>query len=80
MEEKCANCRYWLEKTDGQGFCRRYPPMPVVNITTLWVEYAQESSGHTYSTDPEHYFPETVADEWCGEWKEIECKNINGRS
>lgn len=59
----CANCRFWDEvETTGRlgnwrviGRCRRYPPSiagPVVN-----------------ESDVRHatYFPETEADEWCGE-------------
>jgi hypothetical protein len=67
-EERCKNCRYWLEKYDEQGFCRRYPPVPVVDVS-----YSEDHEGKlaaVFSTNPDTYFPETVADEWCGEWKE----------
>lgn len=65
MEEKCINCKFYLEGSDRSGMCRRHPPLPVVSIS-------YNGPGEVYSSDQSYnsFFPEVYTDEWCGEWKE----------
>jgi hypothetical protein len=72
-EERCKNCRYWLEKTDRLGQCRRYPPVPIVHVT-----YDTNSNGDldsVFSSEPDTHFPITTLGEWCGEWKQKDGRN-----
>ncbi len=57
----CGNCRYWDERKDGDGFCRRYAPRPVV--------LDGEQSTWRYAA-----FPIVDAGDWCGELIEVEPK------
>jgi len=53
--EACGKCRYWEIKESATGECHRYSPQTVA-----------------FSVDDETHFttvfPETTAEEWCGEF------------
>lgn len=68
--ERCGNCRFWKEHEDfnddndeeivllGEGVCRRYPPMSLVENPT--------KDHHSFSC---WAYPVTHLREWCGEWQ-----------
>lgn len=30
MDKRCGTCRYWDFYQEDEGYCRRYPPFPVM--------------------------------------------------
>lgn len=66
-DRRCQHCRYWHRPIDVatgryvmsliRGECRRYPPTRIVTM----------KRGNS-SVEPPAW-PETVNDQWCGEWK-----------
>ncbi len=63
-EDRCERCRFWEEfqDSDGWGHCHRYAPRPVVD------PLRRDEEGHAYMVA---YWPETDADEWCGEFQPL---------
>ena len=31
--ERCEDCKFWLPKDVNNGFCRRFPPLPVLRVS-----------------------------------------------
>ena len=56
----CGNCRFWDERSGGDGYCRRHPPRPQV-VRLLEAD-----------TDRYAVFPVTAAEDWCGELVEVQ--------
>lgn len=55
----CGNCFFWFyDSPQKLGECHRYPPK-IFNLTP------GQTSGIIYDTQ----VPETMEDNWCGEWK-----------
>lgn len=54
--ETCAECAYWKSQTADNGECRRQPPQAI--------SFKVDSE-----TKFETRFPETMASDWCGEFK-----------
>ncbi len=62
----CSDCLYWQRITtaveediiEPQGECHRYPP-----VLTLVADDAE------CETDLPWYFPVTLGDQWCGEYR-----------
>ncbi len=63
----CGNCTYWLRTRKTDGFCRRYPPIPLISGV------ASASSNHIAlgNIKISSYYPETNSDWWCGKWQRI---------
>ena len=61
MSECCENCKFWrVESSDGhEGMCLRFPPQPAYFVPQDETDWSVSAWG----------FPETWADEWCGEFK-----------
>lgn len=55
--ERCESCRYW--RTPG-ATCHKYAP-----------RYAHFREGMNWAS-PIARWPSTMADDWCGEWRERE--------
>jgi len=60
----CAICEFYEERT---GFCRRFPPTPVV-IAVADKKY-HENKDYAVSKYPVISFPDI---DWCGEFKDID--------
>lgn len=65
MTKRCDTCEMWVEKSTEPaidilrlGDCHRYPPTPFLGAET------EEYDGLTTS-----FYPQTYADDWCGEYK-----------
>lgn len=71
--ERCEVCRFWLLKpwNPGNGWCRRYPPLPIVNIHA-------NSDGGSYSGDAETEYPSLHKSDWCGEFQRAEKQEGEG--
>jgi hypothetical protein len=54
--DTCAHCAYWKPQASDNGECRRQPPQAI----TFKVDS---------ETKFETRFPETMAGDWCGEFK-----------
>lgn len=76
LKQTCGSCRFhdtdgFLEiyvgcqTNAGVGLCRRVPPMPDVlrTITSLSSNWDWPIAGNAI-------YPETAADDWCGEWRD----------
>ena len=61
---KCKDCKWWKESEDSGGFsyCRRYAPKPFVCSSEA---DAIEGEANRYAK-----WPDTGADDWCGEFKD----------
>lgn len=69
--ETCKDCKYWLERStpsDGEGYCRRYPPFMIAEITSD-TGYDSDRVQSVYSYGPNTYWPEVKELDWCGEFK-----------
>ena len=58
-ENICKNCEFYLKGNypdDGQGFCRRFPPMVMEHSLTH-----DDVSEHSA-------YPQVGFDDWCGEF------------
>lgn len=68
-DERCENCRFWLEVNDVgllDGDCRRYPPeLPhmVSQMATI------EDDGEDLPFPIDGVFPQTSFSDWCGEFQ-----------
>jgi hypothetical protein len=67
-EPECNNCKYFDPQVDpesDQGYCRRYPPMPVVTrvLTTT------DTGGAQYEPAVGTFWPQVNPTDWCGEWE-----------
>ena len=61
----CSECRFWHKFPEGRpdGECRRYAPRAVaVTPAELDAEADQIGGFHRFN-----WWPETGADDWCGE-------------
>jgi hypothetical protein len=59
--ELCENCHYW-----------RVPQPPVGNGSGVVLEGRRECHRRAavmYAIQPERAWPQTLASEWCGEWR-----------
>jgi|KBSSwiStaDraftv2_1062776.scaffolds.fasta_scaffold898117_2 hypothetical protein len=56
QDDRCENCRYWLEGRDrnGGGKCRRRAPQVIA---------------HTQGPAIQSVFPITAGSDWCGDWE-----------
>jgi hypothetical protein len=59
-EPECNSCKYF-----DQGYCCRYPPMPVVTrvLTTT------DTGGAQYEPAVGTFWPQVNPTDWCGEWE-----------
>lgn len=59
-ESRCDNCRFWrvVQRDAGVGECRREPPKIAFGTTPCGAVVV------------ETHWPNTLRDEWCGEWME----------
>jgi hypothetical protein len=64
VEENCETCRFWMEYRDGSewGECRKNAPSPMVLPAGSDIP---DKCSFKFVT----WFPTTMRDEWCGEWK-----------
>jgi hypothetical protein len=65
----CAACRFWNTRMEGEfkGACHRFPPQVVQGRGD------RPPNAHPkWAPRPEHYFPMTMHDQWCGEFQEGE--------
>lgn len=86
-EERCETCKFWRKKKadnkhadDAQGACRRFPP--ALNHVAIFYGVARDAGaeepviqaieeGHDACLWP---FAQTVAADWCGEYRPIGAK------
>lgn len=61
--EECKSCYYWVNRDNIDGFCRRYAPRSVMEMQH------PQSDEDTDGPDRGVWWPNTLADEWCGEWR-----------
>lgn len=63
---KCKDCKFWLDlqQDDRYGVCHRHAPSPQVKLKNRPI------NGITGLTDATTYWPETLENEWCGEFQE----------
>lgn len=54
-KECCENCRYWKD-----GMCQRYPPVVTPDV---------QGDAADIWTNHQMLYPETLKDNWCGEFK-----------
>lgn len=68
MSAACEYCRFWVTRssTDMRGACHRYPPLIVQGRMT-----PPSHARPDWVPRPEHYFPMTMHDQWCGEFQPI---------
>lgn len=52
----CGTCKFWLHIEGNEGVCRRYPPRYTGHDEPYWT--------HNFWA-----FPETEAEDWCGEFR-----------
>lgn len=62
----CQHCAYWSHTTPHGSQCKRMPPTPV------FIAQAVSVGGRAREGAIQAVFPPTGADDWCGEWTEIE--------
>jgi hypothetical protein len=55
----CGDCRFWDERHDNDGLCRRHSPRP---IPEAMVMDRTTEKVNRYSA-----FPMTAIDDWCGD-------------
>jgi len=64
VKKFCGTCRFYDQYKAGYGWCRRYPPQVVGQIS-------YEDPGEVYSKPDDTCWPEVSNDQdWCGEWEE----------
>lgn len=64
MKDACRNCKFWEHASDGEGVCRRYPPV----IDTLVVNNTKEPTSDFAEESILFWsFPSTSEMMWCGE-------------
>jgi hypothetical protein len=71
---QCQSCAFWQQHTDAKGdvpawgFCLRYPPVAVARVESdTQGEFGNYHERVSSSVTTE--WPETRANEWCGEWQ-----------
>jgi hypothetical protein len=57
--QRCNGCRYFVEKDDNFGFCRRSPPVAFMDYEHTPVVGHDNSISRMVKTHPNG---------WCGEW------------
>lgn len=62
MQSACMFCVFWKPQDSQIGWCRRYPPLPIV-----WPERMGETLPPRYEMRSAQ--PETNALDVCGEWQ-----------
>jgi hypothetical protein len=63
----CQACRFWHRRYNAgqtKAECRRWPPQTVSGRTT-----PPPNAHPNWQPRPEHYFPMTMLDQWCGEFQ-----------
>lgn len=64
--DMCANCKFWFQaetqRTNGTGFCNRYPPMPFI-VGTIHEATKDRAAQYEFAKAT----PVTKAIHWCGE-------------
>jgi hypothetical protein len=63
--ETCATCRFFCTDNAGgdRGACHRFPPQ-IINGRQV-----RRTNDHpNWQPRPEHYFPMTMRNHWCGEY------------
>lgn len=77
MNKKCSTCKFhdvegcydfYGKNADGMGdigFCRRLPPMPDLSRLSILKDNKEITRDEVFVFA---VFPETLEDEWCGEW------------
>jgi len=58
--ESCGRCRFWQDRKDGKGMCRRNPPRIVETLLNQPVD--------SNAIDDATVFPGTFENDWCGEF------------
>lgn len=70
----CETCRFWDSLDATGGYCRRLPPVFVLNdfgpVQREDMERDSRLLGESPSDDLQGQWPSTEPDDWCGEWKE----------
>jgi hypothetical protein len=61
--ESCSTCRFWVQQVeeeppDSPHECRRNAPGAIIC-----------REGTSFDDDFDAYWPQTHADDWCGEWQ-----------
>lgn len=60
----CENCRFWVpnDDTNTDGTCHRHAPRVVAGTWGIYLVFLKATSTE---------WPDTVADEWCGEHEPV---------
>lgn len=72
---RCRSCQFWKMGSSSEvGECRRLPPQ-IVSRTS---DYSRSLGGGDYSegisTSVDSEWPDTKAEDWCGEWRKDDGK------
>lgn len=59
FKEGCLNCKFYL---GGDGLCRRYPPVAIIQQT-------KKTGGDVNTQTWNWKFPKMLPTGWCGEWQ-----------
>jgi|HubBroStandDraft_2_1064218.scaffolds.fasta_scaffold100523_2 hypothetical protein len=72
--ERCGECRFWdMDPRDDRtnvGECHRMPPQMVADSKFI------ASIGDDSINPMTGFFPETLANQWCGEWRPASKGNL----
>lgn len=68
-EPTCADCLFWrpLNEAATKGLCHRFPPQVTAGRSS-----PPRNARPEWEQRPEHYFGMSMANQWCGEFKERE--------
>ena len=84
---RCDTCCYWVknDNSEEEGLCKRYAPSPKVHgfdwalnqmVALLARKFitSDEADVNDFDDHNERYvlWPETVDEDWCGEWTDKE--------
>ena len=56
--QTCGTCRFFISAREGEGQCRRLPPMPIPELKCGQPQFGA--------------FPLVKAEAWCGEWAGVD--------